>query len=71
MLLHMKSVAKVVRVTSQEFELEDGRVYQHPVELDTVPTVKEFQHIYDLVSERLQSNDWLGLHHESSQAPRL
>ncbi len=42
----MKRV-KVVRVTKTEFELEDGRVYQHPVELDYVPTVEEFQAIYD------------------------
>ena len=38
---------KVVRVTKTEFELEDGRVYEHPVELDEVPTVEEFQKIYD------------------------
>jgi len=37
----------VIRVTKTEFELEDGRVYQHPVALDDVPTVKEFQDIYD------------------------
>lgn len=39
--------AKVIRVTKTEFELEDGRVYQHPVELDYVLTVGEFQAIYD------------------------
>lgn len=39
--------AKVIRVTKTEFELEDGRIYQHPVELDYVPTVEEFQVIYD------------------------
>ena len=37
----------VVRVTRTEFELDDGRVYQHPVVLDNVPTVEEFQSIYD------------------------
>jgi len=37
----------VVRVTETEFEIEDGRVYQHPVPLDDVPTVEEFQDIYD------------------------
>ncbi len=42
----MKRV-KVVRVTETEFEFEDGRVYQHPVERDDVPTVEEFQAIYD------------------------
>ena len=38
---------KVVRVTKTEFELEDGRVYDHPIELDEVPTIEEFQKIYD------------------------
>lgn len=38
---------KIIRVTKSEFELEDGRVFQHPVELDDVPSVEEFQAIYD------------------------
>jgi hypothetical protein len=33
---------KVVRVTETEFEMEDGRVYDHPVELDSVPSLKNF-----------------------------
>lgn len=37
----------VVRVTKEEFELDDGRVFPHPVELDEVPSVEEFQKIYD------------------------
>ena len=37
----------VVRVTKTEFELDDGRIFPHPVELDEVPTVEEFQKIYD------------------------
>jgi hypothetical protein len=56
---------KVVRVTAQEFELSDGRVYQHPVELDVVPSPQEFQRIYDRVAERFAVNDWLGLNIES------
>jgi hypothetical protein len=46
----MKAQApKVVRVTSREFELEDGRVFEHPVPLnqDEVPTRSEFQEHYD------------------------
>ena len=39
--------AMVVRVTKTEFELEDGCVYPHPIVLDDVPTVEEFQGIYD------------------------
>jgi len=38
---------RVVRVTKTEFELEDGRIYEHPVDLDEVPTIEEFQKIYD------------------------
>jgi len=38
---------KVIRVTKTEFELEDGRVYEHPVELDETPSLKDFQAIYD------------------------
>lgn len=36
---------KVVRVDKDEFELEDGRVIPHVVELDVVPSVDEFQEI--------------------------
>lgn len=40
---------KVIRVTAQEFELEDGRIFPHAIELseDEVPSVEEFQKIYD------------------------
>jgi len=37
----------VVRVNKTEFELDDGRIFPHPVELDEVPSVEEFQKIYD------------------------
>lgn len=36
---------KVVRVDKDEFELADGRVIPHVVELDVVPSVDEFQEI--------------------------
>lgn len=38
---------KVVRVTKTEFELEDGRVYDHPIELEDVPSLEDFQSLYD------------------------
>lgn len=51
----------VVRVTKTEFELDDGRIFPHPVELDDVPTVEEFQKIYDrsrkLVQDMMEDND--------------
>jgi hypothetical protein len=37
----------VIRVTKTEFELDDGRIFPHPVELDEIPTIEEFQKIYD------------------------
>jgi hypothetical protein len=44
-----KDKIQVMRVTTTEFELSDGRVYQHPIELekDEVPTPEEFQEYYD------------------------
>lgn len=45
--------AKVVRVTRTEFELDDGRIYEHPVALDgeAVPTIEDFQRFYDFWSD--------------------
>ena len=44
--MNVKSM-KVVRVTKTEFELEDGRVYDHPIELEDVPSLEGFQSLYD------------------------
>ena len=38
---------RIVRVTTTDFELEDGRTYQHPVPLEKAPSLKQFQAIYD------------------------
>jgi hypothetical protein len=38
---------RVVRVTATEFELDNGDVYPHPIELEEVPTPEEFQRHYD------------------------
>ncbi len=38
---------KVVRVTQTEFELDDGSIHPHAIELDDVPTTEEFQVYYD------------------------
>lgn len=45
---------KVVRVTKTEFELEGGRVYDHPVELDSVPSIEEFQSAHNEWAQKLQ-----------------
>ena len=39
----------VIRVTKEEFELDDGRVYPHMVEFDEAPTIEDFQKTYDKV----------------------
>jgi len=55
---------KVVRVDSEEFELDDGTIYPHIVKLEEVPTVEEFQKIYEyyyqllgLIGLELQKKD--------------
>jgi len=45
----------ITRVTKTEFETADGAVHPIPFELDHVPTVEEFQKIYD---------EWLGVFQE-------
>jgi len=36
----------VVRVTRKEFELSNGDIYEHPIELDETPTLSEFKKYY-------------------------
>ena len=40
---------KIVRVTAEEFELDNGQIFPHAIELDDdeIPTVEEFQETYD------------------------
>jgi len=45
---------KVVRVTENEFELDNGDVYPIPFKLDYVPTVEEFQKFLDNSKELIQ-----------------
>ena len=47
----MEKKPMVVRITKEEFELDDGRIFPHMVELDEVPTIEEFQKTYDKVRE--------------------
>lgn len=44
-----KPKAIVVEVTTEGFELSDGRFYPHPIPLeeDELPTLQEFQDYYD------------------------
>lgn len=36
----------VVRVTRKEFELSNGDIHQHPIELEVTPTLSEFKKYY-------------------------
>lgn len=38
---------KVVRVDKYEFELENGQIFEHIEPLDEIPTLEEFQKVYD------------------------
>lgn len=46
---------KVIRVDADEFELDDGTIYPHVVKLEQVPTVEEFQKIYEYCYKLLGS----------------
>lgn len=48
---------KITKVTKTEFETEDGQVFEHPLELDEVPTVEEFQKTLDMWREFFQGPD--------------
>ena len=44
----MKSTPKqITRITKTEFETNDGVIHPIPFELDEIPTLEEFQRIYD------------------------
>ena len=42
---------KVVRVTKTEFELDNGDIYLHPIDLEEDITVEEFQKLVDSSKE--------------------
>lgn len=37
----------IIRVTNTEYETDDGVVAQLPIELDYIPSVEEFQEMYN------------------------
>lgn len=53
-------ITKVVLVDKNGFTLEDGTYCEHPVPLDEVPTLKEFQKIYEnsvnLINQEIVNN---------------
>jgi len=38
---------KVIEVTADYFKLEDGSIFEHISPLEVIPSVEEFQEIYD------------------------
>lgn len=47
----------IVKVTKTEFETDDGTIYPIPFELDNIPSVEEFQKIYDEWFRLFQSKE--------------
>jgi hypothetical protein len=37
----------IVKITKTEFETEDGVIHPIPFELEEIPSIEEFQEIYD------------------------
>ena len=37
----------IIRITKTEFETEDGTIYPIPFEFFEIPSIEEFQKIYD------------------------
>jgi hypothetical protein len=37
----------IVKITKTEFETDDGNIHPIPFELDEIPSIEEFQKIYD------------------------
>lgn len=45
---------KIMKVDKEGFELENGQFFEHPFPLDEVPSLEEFQKIYDLCHEEIE-----------------
>jgi len=50
----------IVKVSETEFETDDGVVYPIPFELENMPSVAEFQKIYDEWFRLFQSKELIG-----------
>ena len=45
--MNEEKLLKVIRVDKNEYELENGEVFQFPEPLEIVPPIEEFQKIYE------------------------
>ncbi len=50
----MNKEFKVIRVTKNEYELEDGSIHPLPFELDIVPSIEEFEVILSKSKQKLK-----------------
>lgn len=50
----------ITKVTEAEFETDGGEIFPIPFELENVPTVEEFQKIYDEWFRLFQSKELIG-----------
>ena len=52
---------KIIRVSKNDFELEDGTIHILPFELDNLPSLEDFQILYDnsknIIKELLEQNE--------------
>jgi hypothetical protein len=56
----MKNPKMITRITKTEFETDDGIVHPIPFELETIPSLKEFQGIYDQWFRLFQQKELIG-----------
>ncbi len=65
---------KIIRVSKKDFELDDGSIHVLPFELDEVPSIKDFQTLYDnsknIIEELLKQNERIANSKPSSQKTR-
>jgi hypothetical protein len=51
----MKNKLNIIRITKEEYELSDGRVYPHMIDFEEekIPSIEDFQKIYDKIKNFL------------------
>jgi len=46
-MINLRKPKMIVKITKTEFETEDGVIHPIPFELEEIPSIEEFQEIYD------------------------
>lgn len=53
-------IMKIIEVNKYGFTFEDGTYCEHPIQLDDVPTLEEFQKIYEnsvnIINKEIEKN---------------